>query len=359
MASINKVYTKKGEPRWRVKSERTTPNGERIHAPSATFKTYAEAKAEAAKRELVGGTFGKGSLAAYLSSWVDYRERMNLVRPSTAVGYRSVIDDANAHIGAVPLAKLSVDEIEYWLAAMRERGVSAGSLVNYKAIISSALNDAVKARKIIYNPCSAARLPKTSRHGERVVPPLVDVRLFLDALDLTEHGLLYRLCALTGLRRGEAGGLLWDCVDLEGKQLHVRRNLTRDKAGEWVLGPPKTRTSERTVPLVSDAVRVLRRAKLKAGSSDFVFPGKNGGQRSMGAVSDAGRRVKRNLGLPQAFSPAHGMRNFFATMMLRNGTEIRVLQGILGHASPEQTMSYQKPDDDDRAQAMNAIDGLL
>jgi integrase len=66
----------------------------------------------------------------------------------------------------------------------------------------------------------------------------------------------YVLALTTGLRRGELLGLHWEDIDLESRQLHVRRALQR-VGGSLRFVEPKTEASLRTV-LPRLAVRYLR-----------------------------------------------------------------------------------------------------
>ncbi|MDP6421977.1 MAG: hypothetical protein QF672_11785, partial [SAR202 cluster bacterium] len=55
----------------------------------------------------------------------------------------------------------------------------------------------------------------------------------------------------TGLRRGEAAGLMWRDVDLVARTLRVQRNRL---AGETGTSPTKTVRSNRTLDLSDDAI---------------------------------------------------------------------------------------------------------
>ena len=68
--------------------------------------------------------------------------------------------------------------------------------------------------------------------------------------------LAYVLALTTGLRRGELLGLRWTDVDLNSRQLHVRRALQR-VGGKLRFVEPKTSTSVRVVVVPKLAVRHL------------------------------------------------------------------------------------------------------
>lgn len=56
----------------------------------------------------------------------------------------------------------------------------------------------------------------------------------------------------------------------------------------------------------------------------------------------------------------HALRHFYASMLIRSGCSVKVVQARLGHASASETLdtySHLWPDDEDRTRA--AVDGLL
>ncbi|EQD80308.1 phage integrase, partial [mine drainage metagenome] len=61
----------------------------------------------------------------------------------------------------------------------------------------------------------------------------------------------------TGLRQAELLGLRWPDIDFEGRTLTVRETLQRVDR-EYVLGPPKSETSCRTVALSDLSLKALR-----------------------------------------------------------------------------------------------------
>ena len=71
------------------------------------------------------------------------------------------------------------------------------------------------------------------------------------------------LVATTGLRRGEALGLRWSDLDLDGGSVRVARNLLRTSAGLHLDSEPKTARGRRTVPLAPATVNVLRKHRVR------------------------------------------------------------------------------------------------
>ena len=130
-------------------------------------------------------------------------------------------------------------------------------------------------------------------------------------------------------------------VDLEGHTVRVRKTLVR-QGGELVRTPPKSKKSERTVPLSDAALTVLRRLKkrhaedkLRAGSkwheTGFVFVTEFGEpcdpRNALRALQVAAESTgMKGVGL-------HTLRHTAATMMLNAGIPMSTVSRIMGHAS--------------------------
>jgi integrase len=68
---------------------------------------------------------------------------------------------------------------------------------------------------------------------------------------------LYVVALHTGLRQGVLLALRWEDLDLEARNLHLRRTGTKD-GGKLSIGPTRTAKGRRTVKLTRDATDALR-----------------------------------------------------------------------------------------------------
>jgi integrase len=119
------------------------------------------------------------------------------------------------------------------------------------------VGDACRWGKLARNPASAADPPSLPR-SRATSWSARELRAFLDHVADDRLAALWRVAATTGMRRGEALGLTWRCVDLEGGRLEVVQQLVPTKGGV-TFGPPKSRRSERTVALDPGTVDALQR----------------------------------------------------------------------------------------------------
>ena len=106
------------------------------------------------------------------------------------------------------------------------------------------------------------RVEQWQRTGER--PPVAvwtaaQTAQFLDSIRWHRLYAAYHLIALRGLRRGEAAGLRWCDVDLDGKTAVISQQL-QQYDGQLAICPPKTPHSVRVIALDRTTVAALARA---------------------------------------------------------------------------------------------------
>lgn len=158
-----------------------------------------------------------------------------------------------------------------------------------------------------------------------------------------------------GLRPGEAAGLTWRCVDLDGPHpvIRVHASLRRTSAG-MVLVDPKTPTSRRTLALPDAAVQALtdqrqrqasdQRAPGSAGSDDLdlVFTGQSGTPLDPSNVRRALARIAGQAGLENLHP--HLLRHATASLLSAAGVPLEDISDTLGHRSVSVTAQiYRHP----------------
>jgi integrase len=72
------------------------------------------------------------------------------------------------------------------------------------------------------------------------------------------------------MRQGECLGLRWEDIDLEAGLIHVRHEILRITGQGLVLGPPKSKTSVRELPILGPLAYALKHTEHRG---DYVFYG--------------------------------------------------------------------------------------
>jgi len=112
--------------------------------------------------------------------------------------------------------------------------------------------------------------------------------------------------------------------------------------GQRILKAPKSRASRRTVPLPADAVAALRRHAAAQSVRDVagtVFTDAAGRPVHYRADWQDWQDLLADLGLPRY--RVHDLRHGYATMLLEQGVDPRVVQAMLGHATTALLTRYQ------------------
>lgn len=152
----------------------------------------------------------------------------------------------------------------------------------------------------------------------------------VDALLGAVEPLAYRAVVMTaygtGLRIKEACSLRIDDIDSERMLIHVREGKrARDR---YVMLPV------RLLALLRQYFRQVRP------SGPSLFPGgKPGRPITPGPIRDALKKAIRKVDIKKRVT-MHSLRHSFATHLLEGGTDIRVIQALLGHASIRTTQRY-------------------
>lgn len=213
------------------------------------------------------------------------------------------------------------DDVRDYLELLVDAGLSA-SIV---ALTLSALRtcfDKLCGADItlgLVTPRRPKRLPVVLTEKE-VIQLLKAARSVRDKLVL---GLMYA----TGVRVSEVVKLRWRDVDL-GR-------------GTMLVADGKGRRA-RQVTLPRSLDELLGRLAMTATSDEYLFP--SSAQNRHIAVRTVQRAMERAVALAQLNKQAscHSLRHSFATHLLENGTDIRFIQKLLGHAKIETTTLYTK-----------------
>jgi integrase len=210
------------------------------------------------------------------------------------------------------------------------------------AVLHRALRDAVKWGYLQSNAASFAEPPRTSaQHKELAVWSEEQLHAFLGSVQDDRLYPLWRFCAMTGCRRGEALGLIWPDLDVEAGAVTIRRALVPVN-GELRETEPKTRRGRRRIALDAETVAVLRAlaasqlAEQQAAGDEWadsgrVFTKANGEQLHPERISALFRRLVQAAALPPI--PLHGLRHTYASIALAKGVNPAIVSRRLGHST--------------------------
>jgi len=149
---------------------------------------------------------------------------------------------------------------------------------------------------------------------------------------LEQDRVLVALMMYEGLRRGEALGLTWDNVDFEENCIHVTQQAAfNNGANTATIQSPKTKTSNRTIPLVKPLKEILERMKREG---QFIVGNKDTPYTKSMLVK-ALKRIKKILQIDDLHP--HMFRYSHATVLHELGIDDKTIQQWEGHPSQDTT----------------------
>lgn len=175
------------------------------------------------------------TIAEWLSIWMrDYR---NSIKDSTKATYWT---DIKLHIlpyvGKVKLSGLTSEKVQRMYNRLVADGISPKSVRNTHGILHKALEQAVKLKYIAGNVSDNCEIAVGSK---KEMQPIKDgnLRTFLERIKGNRCEDMLLVAVFTGMRESEIIGLSWDCIDFERKQIHIYRQLSKErkKGGEYVF----------------------------------------------------------------------------------------------------------------------------
>lgn len=146
------------------------------------------------------------------------------------------------------------------------------------------------------------------------------------------------LCLYTGIRIGELLALTWDDVDFKKKSMSISKTAFEMKKNgklEICVDTPKTKTSNRVIPLSNTLIKLLRETR-KNSKSDYIICTNSNKMVGTRSYQKTFERMLTKLNLPHR--NFHSLRHTFATRAIEFGMDIKTLSEILGHTNPSITL---------------------
>ena len=249
--------------------------------------------------------------------------RMRGLSPLTEKSYLLACSRFVVHHHGRSPAEMGLEEVRAYLAALAQRGASP-SVRN-----GAASGIAFLYRVTLDRPEVAARIPRV--RVPKKLPDILsgtEVEQVLAAVHPLRARVILSLAYGSGLRVRECCRLQVADIDSRRMQIHVRQG--KGFKDRYVM------LSERLLKLLREYWAAVRP------TGPDLFPGRGmDGLVCSEAVTKALAVSLRGLGLTKRVTP-HTFRHTFATHLLEVGTDLRVIQSLLGHASPSTTVRYTR-----------------
>ncbi len=290
-------------------------------------------------------SIGSDQALLLLEQWLERLRALHGASEKTVEAYRRDVsgflgflaNHLGGETGKTTLANITVSDMRAWMAAERQRGMSARSLARELSAVKSFYRWLGEVEGIEVAAVSSTRAPRLKPRLPRPVSSdaaksLIDIvevqseNPWIAARDVAVVTLLYGC----GLRISEALGLKQSDNPLP-ETLRI-------------LGKGNKQRLVPVLPAARKAVETYARLCPYAPAPDGpLFLGIRGGALNPRQIQKVMEQARLQLGLPATATP-HALRHSFATHLLEGGGDLRSIQELLGHASLSTTQAYTAVD---------------
>lgn len=238
----------------------------------------------------------------------------------TKEAYLRAVTAFSKYYGKSPL-QLVRDDVQAWIGHLRKQGKSPSTIRQQVAALRFLYG------KILGTPDVTALLiyPKLKRPLPNVLS-VDEVRKLLNQLSVAKYRVFFTTVYAAGLRVQEA-------CHLQVGDIDAQRGVIRVRHGKG--------DRERLVQLGPKLLKILRDYWVEARpAKPWLFTSKKGGPMMIDGARRALHRASDQVGLSHKQVTPHTLRHSFATHLLESGTELRVIQAILGHSDIQSTIRY-------------------
>lgn len=169
-----------------------------------------------------------------------------------------------------------------------------------------------------------------------------EVQNLLRSISNSKHGTIFYLIYSAGLRISEVTSLTLRDIDSTRGVIRIQNSKG---------------AKDREVPLSRIALEQLRKYYREYKPSEYLFEGQFGGQYSTRSIQAVFRKALESCGI-QKKATVHTLRHSYATHLLENGTDLRIILELLGHKSSKTTEIYTDVSHQTKQKIPNPLDQL-
>lgn len=282
--------------------------------------------------------------------------KANTIGSSTKRIYKHVYEkNISPTLGKRKINEIKHIEVVALIKNLHNQGYEYETKNKVRILLLDMFNKAMIDEFVVKNPAMGIKIQKSKK--EVRVLTKEEQNVFFECCAGTFYNNLFQVAITTGLRQGELCALTWEDIDLENKEININKTLVYQKLEDnqvktFHIHPPKTKSSERKVPINKYCEQALKRQKIQQavvmskhtakplkGYEGLLFTTRYGTPINVQIYSEAIRSIINEINLCRAdadkfevFS-SHAFRHTFATRCFENGIQAKTVQKYLGHAS--------------------------
>jgi integrase len=273
-------------------------------------------------------------------------------KPATLRSYERCLRERILPVlGHQRLAEIARADVQDLADALTAHGLSASTVQNILDPLRVVFRRAINRDIVTVDPTEHLELRRPKGQRDRIAPPAEAASLLAVLPDFERT--LWAMAMYAGLRAGELRALRWSDIDLPGSVIHVRRGWD----GEEGEQDGKSDAAERDVPILKPLGRELAAHKLRAGGGEtalvfglaaerpFYRSTVNNHAKAAWQAENERRAAEAKHGGAEPATPLvpiglHESRHTCASTFIAAGSNPKVIQRIMGHATIQMTFDH-------------------
>ena len=269
-------------------------------------------------------------MESYIDNYLAYLKYERKLSTNTYLSYSDNLKQFTSFFPNKDLLSLKKSDIEEFLLKINK---SAKTKSHYLTVINSFYNYLCEESIITHNPCDNIKQPKIEKKLPEFltieeVSKLLNIRTNTP-LEMRNKAMLELLYA-SGMRISELLDLKMSNIDYQNEYVRVMGKGNKERI------IPLTKI---TFKYLDEYIKSGRPYILKTKMSDYIFLNNNGQRMSRQGFFKILRQICKKQGINKEISP-HTIRHSFATHLLNNGADLRIIQELLGHSDISTTEIY-------------------
>lgn len=280
----------------------------------------------------------------YMKKWL--KMISSSVEPTTLNGYQGVINGRMTDYfknTKITLQNIKPKHIQEFYQYLLDEGLCGNTVKHYHANIRKALQYAMKTDIILSNPADKVDLPKIEEYKPKFYTS-DEVKTLLNEVIGTKLEIPVMIDCFYGFRRSEVIGLKWSAVDFENDTITINHTITQSNGKLIIRDKTKTKSSKRTLPLEPIVKSFLIELKEKQEKNrELCGDSYNKDYLEYICVDNCGNIIRPDY-VTETFLKLlkrknlkiirfHDLRHTCASILLKNGANMKEIQAWLGHSN--------------------------
>ena len=282
----------------------------------------------------------KMKLKKLLELWLE-RYMKHTIKIRTYNRYKSICDlHLIKDLGEYELEELKPNVLQDFLLKKIDDHYSTNTIKGIVSVLKQALRLAITLEFVDKEYCSDLKMSSSEEKEISVFTKKEQQVIESFCLNHKKRNYIgIVICLYTGIRLGELLALTWNDIDFNSNLLTINKTSYSAKVDgktQIIVDKPKTKKSNRVIPLPNQLVKLLKIIK-KESNSKYVITTRNSGMVGNRSYQRTFKFILKKVNVP--YRNFHSLRHTFATNAIELGMDVKTLAEILGHTNAMITLN--------------------